>query len=145
MTSDEIRALLTRRVEAWARQDVQALMKDYEDECELVSPLFRIVRGRAAIEASFRELFRIFGSPTIRLDDVLIDHESGDRAAYTCRITAVHLGEVLGFPGTGRLLTISGVFMLRFANARISYERRLYDLTDVLLQVSSTKGPQQRS
>ena len=116
-------------------------MNDHEDECELVSPLFRIVRAGPPSRRPFTSFSGSSGRRRFNLTTFLIDHESGDRAAYTCRITAAHVGEVLGFPGTGRLLTVSGVFMLRFANARICYERRLYDLTDVLLQVSSTKGP----
>ena len=141
MTSEEIRAFIARHVAAWGRHDVPALMASYADDCELVSPLFRIVRGKAAVEASYREAFRIFGDVEVRLDDVLIDHDdpSGDKVAYTSTHTMTHLGEVLGFPATGRRFTLAGVFMLSFKDGRIATERRLYDLTEIMLQISSAR------
>jgi steroid delta-isomerase-like uncharacterized protein len=137
MTSDEIRAFITRHVQAWSRHDVAALMEHYADDCEVVSPLFRILRGKAEVEAAFRDLFRIFEALAIHVDDVLIDHESGDRVVYMCTITVTHRGEVLGFPGTGRRFPVKGVFMVGFKNGRIASERRLYDLTEVMLQIGS--------
>ena len=120
MTSDEIRAFVRRHVEAWRKHDIAALMKGYADGCELVSPLFRIVRGKAEIEASFKDVFRVFGDLEMRLDDVLIDHDAGDRAAMVCTIIVTHLGDVLGFRGTGRRVTVNGVFMLSFKDGRIA-------------------------
>ena len=102
MTSDEIRVFVQRHVEAWRKHDIAALMEGYADGCELVSPMFRIVHGKAEIEASFKDLFRIFGELEMRVDDVVIDHDAGDRAALVCTTIVTHLGDVLGFRGTGR-------------------------------------------
>ena len=143
MTSEEIRAFIARHVAAWGRHDVPALMESYADDCELVSPLFRIVRGKAAIAVSYGELFRIFGALEIHVEDVLIDHEAGDRVAYMTTMSGTHLGEMLGFPGTGRRLSVKGVFMLAFKDGRIASERRLYDLTEIMLQISSARRSRQ--
>ena len=89
------------------------------------------------MEAAFRDLFQIFDALTIHVDDVLVDHESGDRVVYMSTITVTHLGEVLGFPGTGRRFAVKGVFMLGLKNGRIASERRLYDLTELILQIGS--------
>ena len=112
-----------------------AIMEGYADDCELVSPGYRIVRGKAGVEASFQHLFKIFGNMAVQIEDVLIEHEALDRVAYMSTVTATHLGEVLGFPGTGRRLSFKGVIMLSFKDGRIATERRLYDLTEVLLQI----------
>ena len=139
MTSDEIRAFIARHIEARQKRDMAAIMDCYADDCEVVSPLFRIVHGRAAIEASYLEAYRIFGDMDVRLDDVLIDSEAGDRAAFTATFTVTHLGEVLGFPPTGRRFAVTGVFMLSFKDGRIAYERRLYDLTAIMVQISAAR------
>src|SRR5271169_2001090 len=98
MTSDEIRAFVGKHEAAWVRRDVETLIAEYADDCEVVSPMFRTVRGKAAIEGSFRDLFRAFGEWTIVLDDVLIDHEGGDRCAIVTTVNAVQAGEIFGFP-----------------------------------------------
>jgi steroid delta-isomerase-like uncharacterized protein len=140
MTSQEIRAFVDQHVEAWKNHDVRTLVDGYADECELISPLFQTVRGKAGIEASFRDIFRIFADQTIRSDDLLVDHERGDRAAYVATYTATHVGEVLGFPPSGRRVTIRGVFLFRFEDHRIIAEQRLYDFTELLLQLGVLKA-----
>jgi steroid delta-isomerase-like uncharacterized protein len=139
MTSDEIRAFMQAHVGAWVRRDVPAIVADYADDCELVSPMFRTVHGRAGVETSFRELFRGFGEWTIELDEMLIDHEGGDRCAVFWRANAVHAGEVFGFPASGRRFQVSAVHFYRFANAHIVAERRLYDFSSLLMQLGILK------
>ena len=80
-------------------------------------------RGKAGIEASFNDIFRIFADWTIRVDDLLIDHDDGDRAAYVFTHMATHVGETLGFPPSGRPVTIPGVCLFRFDGDRIAAEQ----------------------
>jgi steroid delta-isomerase-like uncharacterized protein len=140
MTSDEIRAFIEAYRDAWVRRDVPALVADYADDCELVSPMFRTVHGRSGVETSFRELFKGFSEWTIELDELLIDHEDGDRCAVFWKANAVQAGEMFGFPASGRRFQISVVHFYRFANARIVTERRLYDFSSLLMQLGILKA-----
>ena len=53
MTSDEIRAFCELYVHTWERGDITGLVACYNDDCEIVSPIFNILRGRAQLETSF--------------------------------------------------------------------------------------------
>jgi len=80
MTSEEIRVFLDRFSRAWESQDVTALGACYADDCTVVSPIFGTVKGRAAVEKSYRDLVRVFGIQKVRVDDVVIGNEEPPRA-----------------------------------------------------------------
>ena len=140
MTSDEIRAFVRKHEEAWVRRDVDALIVDYADDCEVVSPMFRNVRGKAGVEGSFRDLFRAFGEWTIVVDDVLIDHEGGDRCAILTTANAVQAGEIFGFPASGRRFELHVVRFLRFEHHKIVSDKRFYDFSSMLMQLGILKA-----
>lgn len=140
MTRDEIRTFFTQHVESWGRHDVAALVADYAEDCELVTPMFRTVRGRAGVETSYRDLFRAFADLTIEIDNLLIDHEGGDRAAYVFTHTCKHVGDILGYPASGRRVKIQGVCLFRLMDGKIVSERRMYDFTELLLQLGILKA-----
>jgi hypothetical protein len=50
-------------------------------------------------------------------------------------VTAKHVGEFMGLPGTNRLFTIQGVRIFDVANGFITHEKRMYDFTALLVQV----------
>jgi steroid delta-isomerase-like uncharacterized protein len=141
MTSDEIHTFIDAHEAAWVRRDVDALIADYADDCEVVSPMFRSVRGKTGVEASFRDLFRAFGEWTIVVDDVLIDHEGGDRCAIVTTANAVQAGEIFGFPASGRRFELRVVRFLRFdEHHKIVSDKRLYDFSSMLMQLGILKA-----
>jgi steroid delta-isomerase-like uncharacterized protein len=140
MTNDDIRTFIRAHVGAWVRRDVDALVADYADDCELASPMFRAVRGKSGVEASYRDLFRGFSEWAIEIDDVLIDREKGDRAVMLTRANALQVGEMFGFPPSGRRFEINAVQFYRFENGRIASERRLYDFSGMLIQLGILKA-----
>ena len=70
----------------------------------------------------------------------MIDHDDGDRAAYVFTHMATHVGETFGFPPSGRRVTIRGVCLFRFEGDRIAAEQRLYDFTQLMLQLGVLKA-----
>jgi steroid delta-isomerase-like uncharacterized protein len=141
MTSEEIRAFVRAHEAAWVRRDVDALMADYADDCEVVSPMFRTVRGKTDVEGSFRDLFRAFGEWTIVLDDLLIDHEDSDRCAIVTTVHAVHAGEIFGVPASGRRFELQLARFLRFdRHHQIGSDTRLYDFSGLLMQLGILKA-----
>ena len=139
MTRDEIREFVRLNEAAWERRDTAALMEDYADNCEVVSPMLRTLRGKAAVEGSFRDLFRAFGEWTIAVDDVLVDLDGGVRCAIVTTIHAVHAGEIFGFPASGRRFELHVVRLLRFENNKIASDKRLYDFSGLLIQLGILK------
>lgn len=140
MSSDAIRAFLADFVSAWEREDVQALASCYALDCTIDSPMFHTVRGRAAVERSYAELFRGFTDHAIRLEDTVIgDDEPLARAAVVWTATFTHVGEIYGIGGTGKRLDTTIAFLLTFRDGLILHERRIYDFTYMLVQLGVLK------
>lgn len=140
MTSDEIRAFITRFLAVWAREDLSAIVGCYADNARIDSPMFHTVVGRPAIEKSFKDLFGAFSDWDFRIDDLIVDGGGDTTAvlAYMAHIT--HRGDLFGIPGTGRRLENSAVHIFRFESGRIVSERRLYDFTGLLVQLGVLKA-----
>jgi steroid delta-isomerase-like uncharacterized protein len=140
MTSDEIRSFLDRFVRAWEKQDVAALGACYADDCTVVSPIFHTLRGRAQVERSYRELFRAFASPSIRVDDTVISTEEPPRAVIVWTVQSIHAGEIFGVPGSGRRIERTSAYIMTFRGGLIASERRVYDFTNMLMQLGVLKA-----
>ncbi len=65
MTRDQTQQFFDRRVDAWRRHDVDALMRAHTDDCVLESPLAGKVTGRPAIENVYRAFVTSFPDLTI--------------------------------------------------------------------------------
>jgi steroid delta-isomerase-like uncharacterized protein len=135
MTSSEIHAFCERFWRAWEREDVAALAACYADDCEVISPIFRTLKGRTEVEGSFRDLFKALSGYHIQVDDVIVDRENGERAVLVWTVQATHRGEIFGMPGTGRRIESQVALILTFRDDRIVHDRRIYDLTRMLMQL----------
>jgi steroid delta-isomerase-like uncharacterized protein len=135
MTTDSIRQFCSDYARSWERNDVSALVASYAEDCEIVSPIFNVIRGRAQLETSFRDLFRAFSDFKVEVDDIVVESEPQDRAVILFRSCLTHRGEIFGVPGTGRRFEVRGAFVLTFENGRITRDSRLYDFTGMLMQL----------
>jgi steroid delta-isomerase-like uncharacterized protein len=140
MTSDDIRAFFTRFLTVWERQNLTDIVECYRPDARIDSPMFHAISGRAEIEKSFKDLFRAFDEWSFRIDDIVIDRGSEDRAVLIYTANMTHRGDLFGMPGTGRRVETSGALIIRFENGRIATERRLYDFTGLLVQLGVLKA-----
>jgi steroid delta-isomerase-like uncharacterized protein len=140
MTSDEIRTFLDRFVGAWEKQDLAALGACYADACTVVSPIFHTLKGRAQVERSYADLFRAFSNPSIHVDDIVISTGEPPRAVIVWTVQSVHAGEIFGVPGSGRRIERTIAYILTFRNGLIVSERRVYDFTNMLMQLGVLKA-----
>jgi len=139
MTRDQIQALIDRYLRGWERRDVQTLVDCYTTDCEIISPMFRTVRGRSEVEASFEDMFLVFTDFEIRVDDLVIDATDG-RAALIMTTHATHHGEIFRLPASGRRIELHQVFAFHVKGDQIRFERRLYDYTGMLIQLGVLKA-----
>jgi steroid delta-isomerase-like uncharacterized protein len=138
MTRSEIQTLVDSWVRAWTAEDIEGLLACYDERAELVSPLFRTVRGADAIERSHQELFVAFSEVRTEVHDVVIDEER-QQAVLVFTIHATHRGEFLGFPASRRRIETPSAFVFQFKDRRIIAERRLYDFGGFLMQLGIIK------
>jgi predicted ester cyclase len=132
MTRAELEAFVNRHHASMARQDPVALAADHAAEGVIVSPMFATVRGRAAIEGSYRALFTSFPDWEITPDAIVVDPP---RVAVLGTAHATHVNDFFGHPGTNRKIEIPLVRYMTFENGGIMEERRIYDFTGLLVQI----------
>jgi serine phosphatase RsbU (regulator of sigma subunit) len=138
MTADEIRALFTRRREAWARRDSVALAADFAENCVLESPAFGKLFGRTAVEKSYRQMFATFPDASLQAAEPVI---SGDQAAVPMTLFGTDTGGFLGQSPTGRQFRFFMVALFVLDDqGRITHERRVYDVNGLLLQLATDRG-----
>lgn len=137
MTRDEALQFTERRFDAYRRHDATALAAAHTETGVIVSPMFATVHGRAAIEGSYRSLFTAFPDWEMTGDEPIVD---GHRIAQVMQITATHMSEAFGMPGTGKRIGFTCVVITTHEGGLIAHERRIYDFTGVLMQIGVLKG-----
>jgi steroid delta-isomerase-like uncharacterized protein len=138
MTRDRLTAFFSERQHVWERRDAVALAAEHAADATVVSPIFGTVRGRAAIELTYRDLFTVFADWDFLGEDLVIDDT---RVVQVFRARATHAHEFLGMPGTGRRFEIQGALVFHFAaDGLIQHERRIYDFSGMLIQIGVLKA-----
>jgi predicted ester cyclase len=132
MTRAEIDGFVRRHLASFARRDPGAVAADHAPEGIVESPMFATLRGRPAIEESYRSLFRTFPDWSMTPAVILIDPP---RAALFVKIAATQMNEFFGLPGTQRRVEFECVLRMTFENGLIAEEQRIYDFTGFLVQV----------
>lgn len=133
MTRDEIAAFVNRHADAWNRRSPDALCLDHAEDGIVVSPMFGRVEGRPQICSSYASLFAVFPDWEIRFEPPIVD---GSRVAVPFSVSATHIGDFLGLPGTGRRCAFTGASLYELdPGMLIREERRVYDFTGLLAQL----------
>lgn len=144
MLVEEIRAILARRQDGYARHDAAALARDYAEDCVVESPIAGRHQGRAAVEETLRILFSAFPDLRMETEEFLT---FGNRAVWTSRAMGTDNGGFMGLPPTGKPFSTPLIFLLTFGDdGKIVHERRLYDFSRLLLHLAdgaepATEGP----
>ena len=135
MTNDESRLFFDQFADAWQRGDAAALGACYTDDCVVISPLFRTLKGRTQVEKSYVDVFKAFEPKTVRVDDVVIGSEIPARAVVVWTIHNVHVGEMFGMPASGKRIDQTIAYIMTLEDGRIAKEVRIYDFTSMLMQM----------
>ena len=137
MTRDEIVALFERRNADWNRHDAAAVAAYHEEDAIGESPVQGRMVGRKSIQDGYAMWMTAFPDTTMVTDDIVID---GDRVAHFVTISGTHKGPFGGVPPTSRRFQLKGVFLATVSpNGRIARDKRLYDVTNMLVQLGALK------
>lgn len=127
MTREQMEAFLARYIHAWNDHDVETLSAFYHRDAVLVSPLVGELRGRPAIENSYRRFFVEWPNVHAEVDRrrVLID---GPRLVLFSRIEFSGSYPTLGVaPAGGTVVIQLAVLLLEFLDGAIIHEQRMWD------------------
>jgi steroid delta-isomerase-like uncharacterized protein len=137
MTHDQAVKFFEHQQACWDNRDADALARLHTSDATIISPIFRTVQGRDDILASYRTLFATFPDWQYIGQRLLADDS---RVAQEFLVHATHSGEFMGLPGTGRKFDIQGIRLMEMRDGLISYERRYYDFTGLLIQLGILKS-----
>jgi predicted ester cyclase len=84
---------------------------------------------QAIKEMVVARLYRAFPDLHITLDDLI---EEGDRVVERDTVTGTHTGEFNGLEPTGKSVSYSEIFIMRFANGRIA---EIWGVVDIFTQM----------
>jgi steroid delta-isomerase-like uncharacterized protein len=136
LTRAEIEALFARRQDDYDNLDAASLAGDYADDVVIDSPLSG-QHGRAEAQHNIEAVFKAFLDFTVTTEALIVD---GARVAQVATLEGSNIGGLLGVPPTGKSFRIPAVLVYELRDGKIVHERRVYDLTGVLVQVGVLKA-----
>jgi steroid delta-isomerase-like uncharacterized protein len=133
MTRADLERMTARYLSAMNRHDAHSLASLYAADCQVDSPLFAALKGRAAVEASYQQWFTIFPDVEFKPETTVIDPPT---LAVATRNTATHEGELFGLAPTHKRIEFRTVRLVTVdADGLIVKEQRTYDFTGLLVQL----------
>lgn len=144
MTRSQAERLLRRHQDALNRHDVAALRLLYAEDAVVVSPMFRVLRGREAIGQAFEHLFALFPGYRTEVSDAPFLHE-GDRVAEFSAVAARHDVELFGLPATGQPVEYRAARLFTFRDGLIVHEQRIYDFAGMIDRLEKARTDQELS
>ena len=137
MSRSDLERVTTVYLDAMNRHDPVALAALYAVNCVVESPMFASLLGRAAVEESYRQWFRIFPDVEFKPESTIIDPPC---AAVLTRNSATHEGELLGLPATHKKIEFRTMRVVTVEDGLIVNERRIYDFTGLLVQLGVVRA-----
>jgi steroid delta-isomerase-like uncharacterized protein len=138
MTRDEITALCAKRDELWQSRDPDALVSAFAEDAVAESPMQGRLIGRDRIRDVYVQWMKSFPDLVYKTEDVLVD---GNRAVQLFSISGTQSAPFGGLAATGRKFSVTGAVMTTFNDdGKIVFERRLYDVTNMLVQLGALRA-----
>ena len=128
----ELVAASDRLQQAFNRRDPIGMAACHTLDGVVESPMFATLRGRKAIEEAQRAFFTSFPDATMTVNATVVDPP---HVAIFATMSATHVNEFFGLPGTGRHIEFRVSRLFQMEGDLIAHETRIYDFTGVLVQV----------
>ena len=129
----ELKTIADRYIEAWQRRDPRSLALHHATDGIVESPMFATLRGRKAVDDSYRAFFKSFPDASLDVEHVLADPPY---LVLFATINATHKNDFFGLPGTNRRIDFRIARLMKLNDeGLIELEQRIYDFTGVLVQV----------
>ena len=132
MTRSDLQAVVDRYIQAQQRRSPKELASFHAEHGVVESPMYGTLVGRAAIEEAYRSFYTSFPDAAFSVEEIVIEPPE---LAVFATVTATHVNEFFGLPGTNRRIDFRGARLLHLEGDLIVRERRVYDFTGILVQV----------
>ena len=134
MSGDSPEVVVDRLVEAMLANDPVAAAAVYAPDVVIVDPLFDVVGREAAVEA-FAAWFDAFRITSLEVVERIVD---GSRIAVRWVWTAIHQGDYLGVPASGREFSSWNVIFFDTRDGFVTRDLSTWDCTQYLALKAQT-------
>jgi steroid delta-isomerase-like uncharacterized protein len=139
ITAEGIAAVFARLQDGYARLDAAALSENYAEDCVVESLIAGRLVGPVAVERTLRIFFSAFPDLRMNTEELLV---FGNRAVWTVAMKGTDNGGFMGLPPTGKQFITPLIALYTFdSDHKIVHERRMYDLSRLLLHLSGENEP----
>jgi len=114
-----------------------AIDEAFEPDVQIGTPLPSGASGAEALKQVWAALLRAYPDLHVAVEDLVAE---GDTIASRHTVTGTHLGEHLGVAPTGRPVTYSEMFFVRFDHGRITHTWGVVDILAQLKQLGAFPG-----
>lgn len=119
--------------------DLEVISKALDEflvpELQFKTPVASGMTGVEAQKRVWETLLRAFPDIHVHVEETITE---GDKVASRNTVTGTHLGEYMGVPPTGRTVTYSEIFIVRFAeDGRIAEIGGVVDMLSQLRQIGA--------
>jgi steroid delta-isomerase-like uncharacterized protein len=90
------------------------------------------------VRGFYQEIFSAFDTPELEFHEVLRD---GDAASIRFTMTGRHVGEFMGVPASGTVISLPGITILHFRRNRLIERFSQADMLGLLIQVGAVPAP----
>jgi steroid delta-isomerase-like uncharacterized protein len=132
MDTRALHTLIERYVEAWKQRDPAVLGSFHTVDGVVESPMYATRCGRPSIEEAYRAFLTSFPDATQAINATVVEPP---HVALFTTVTATHMNEFFGLPGTGRHVEFRLCQLIEVRDGLMAHVRRVYDFTGLLLQV----------
>jgi C-1 hydroxylase len=132
MDAEAVRAVIDRFMQAWKQRDPAALASFHAIDGVVESPMYATRCGRPSIEDAYRAFLTSFPDATQTVEALVVEPPY---AALFTTVTATHMNEFFGLPGTGRHIEFRNCQLIEMREGLMLRVRRVYDFTGLLVQV----------
>jgi steroid delta-isomerase-like uncharacterized protein len=119
-----------------ARGEIEHMAADYHEDAVVVDPLFdQPFVGKEAIARRFAAEVASVPDRALRINNRFF---AGNELIVEWEASGTHAADFLGFGGTGRAYTLTGVTVVTRQDGKIVREAHYYDVAHLRSQVEST-------
>jgi steroid delta-isomerase-like uncharacterized protein len=138
MNREDLTALFSRRLDAWARRDPDALAATYAENAVADSPMQGRLHGRARIREVYVDWMTAFPDLIYTRRALLID---GNDVAESFAIRGTHSAPFHGVPPTARRIDVNGaMFYTVGQEGLVVQDHRVYDVTRMMMQLGMLRA-----
>ena len=132
MSTEENKAVVRRMYEEWSKRNLAGIWELYAPDYVLHGAPFGLSPDLAGLKQLYTAPLTAFPDAHLVVEDLIAE---GDKVVHRATLRGTHQGDLLGIPPTGKVVTVTGIYISRFAGGKCVEEWRNVDDLGLMQQL----------